>query len=747
MEIIVNVIDRMHKPIFSQSTYLGDVPEASAKGFEVLRVEATDIDAPNTDNSEIRYSILSQTPQLPSDSLFDIDPVSGVIRVNAGGLDRETAADPQVPALVFPNSGDGLRRRKREWVIPPISVTENDRGPYPLLVSQIRSTEGKVKNIYYSITGPGADQPPVNLFTMERYTGILYVTQPLDREQVAKYLLQVHAVAEGSGNAEEPVEILVNVIDQNDNAPVFSQATYQGDVPEASARDIDAPNTDNSEIRYSILSQTPQLPSNSLFDINPVSGVIRVNAGGLDREKYPEYTLVVQAADMVGEGLTGTCKVILTITDSNNNAPVFTQDSTAADPQVPALVFPNSGDGLRRRKREWVIPPISVTENDRGPYPLLVSQIRSTEGKVKNIYYSITGPGADQPPVNLFTMERYTGILYVTQPLDREQVAKYLLQVHAVAEGSGNAEEPVEILVNVIDQNDNAPVFSQATYQGDKYPEYTLVVQAADMVGVGLTGTCKVILTVTDSNNNAPVFTQDSTAADPQVPVLVFPNSGDGLRRRKREWVIPPISVTENDRGPYPLRIRSNEDKVKKIHYSITGPGADQPPVNLFTMDRDTGILYVTQPLDREQVAKHLLQAHAVAEGSGNAEEPMEIIVNVIDQNDNAPVFSQATYQGDVPEASARDIDAPNTDNSDIRYRILSQTPPLPSDSLFDINPVSGVIRVNAGGLDREKYPEYTLLVQAADMVGVGLTGTCKVILTVTVEDSAPPQFWRCENS
>lgn len=45
-------------------------------------------------------------------------------------------------------------------------------------------------------------------------------------------------------------------------------------------------------------------------------------------------------------------------------------------------------------------------------------------------------------------------------------------------------------------------------------------------------------------------------------------------------------------------------------------------------------------------------QAHAVADGSGNAEEPMEIIVNVIDQNDNKPVFSQDTYLGEVAEAS-----------------------------------------------------------------------------------------------
>ncbi|XP_028460072.1 cadherin-4-like isoform X2 [Perca flavescens] len=57
-------------------------------GFEVIKVVATDLDQPYTDNSDIRYRLMSQEPKLPSDSLFVIKP--GVIRVNAGGLHRET---------------------------------------------------------------------------------------------------------------------------------------------------------------------------------------------------------------------------------------------------------------------------------------------------------------------------------------------------------------------------------------------------------------------------------------------------------------------------------------------------------------------------------------------------------------------------------------------------------------------------------------------------------------------------------
>lgn len=53
------------------------------------------------------------------------------------------------------------------------------------------------------------------------------------------------------------------------------------------ATDADQENHDNSDLRYSILSQDPELPVPNLFLINPVTGVIRINAGGLDREVWP----------------------------------------------------------------------------------------------------------------------------------------------------------------------------------------------------------------------------------------------------------------------------------------------------------------------------------------------------------------------------------------------------------------------------------------------------------------------------
>uniref|UniRef100_A0A3P9PXL7 Cadherin-1-like n=1 Tax=Poecilia reticulata TaxID=8081 RepID=A0A3P9PXL7_POERE len=515
--------------------------------------------------------------------------------------DHDTAHSPQsdfplkdntnnleVLVLHFPSSSEGLRRKKRDWVVPPINIVENSRGPFPQFVVQIRSDADKTKKIHYSITGPGADQPPVSLFTIDRDTGALYVTQGLDREKKDRYQILVHAVMDGSASAEEPMEIFINVIDQNDSRPIF---TFLGNVAESSligfevmkvtATDADEPDSVNSDIVYRIVSQEPQQPSPSMFVINPATGAIRVSAAGLDRQKYPEYTLEVQAADMSGEGLIASTKVIISIT-----------------------------------------------------------------------------PGTELP----------------------------------AAQGGGR------------------------------------------------------------SKRDADPKIQHSSSED-MLPNLLHLPSEEGMRRRKRSWVIPPLSVAENSRGPFPLKlaqVRSDRSTVTKIIYRLRGPGADKPPVGLFLIDSDSGWLEVTQELDRENQDKYTLEALAVEEGQAEASEIIEIIVNVIDQNDNKPVFSRDTYEGEVPQSSAEgfevmtvqatDADEENSDNSDVCYRITRQEPEEPNPSMFAINMDTGLITVNATGLDREKHPQYTLTVVAADMRGEGLIGRAKVILTIT-DNSSPTKL------
>ncbi|KAL2088812.1 hypothetical protein ACEWY4_015711 [Coilia grayii] len=230
-----------------------------------------------------------------------------------------------------------LKREKRTWIMPPINIAENDRGPFPKLLVQVTVVE---ETVVFNLSGPGADQPPIGLFSIDTKTGEICVTKPLDREQQAKYELMVYGTTEDGKAVDEPMEVIIHVIDMNDNKPVFQQDLFLGSVNETTpvgfefmtvvATDADEPGNVNSDIRYAILSEDPPLPNNT-FSINPVTGGIMLNSTRLDREKVSNYTLTIQAADMEGHGLTALSKAIVTVTDSDDQEP---QD----DPTSPGSV-------------------------------------------------------------------------------------------------------------------------------------------------------------------------------------------------------------------------------------------------------------------------------------------------------------------------------------------------------------------------------------------------------------------------
>ncbi|NXV28172.1 CADH4 protein, partial [Rissa tridactyla] len=257
-------------------------------------------------------------------------------------------------------SANGLRRQKRDWVIPPINVPENSRGPFPQQLVRIRSDKDKEIHIRYSITGVGADQPPMEVFSIDPVSGRMYVTRPMDREERASYHLRAHAVDMNGNKVENPIDLYIYVIDMNDNRPEFINQVYNGSVDEGSkpgtyvmtvtANDADDSTTANGMVRYRIVTQTPQSPSQNMFTINSETGDIVTVAAGLDREKVQQYIVIVQATDMEGNlnyGLSNTATAIITVTDVNDNPPEFTTSTVTARRPCPEL----AANGVARQQK------------------------------------------------------------------------------------------------------------------------------------------------------------------------------------------------------------------------------------------------------------------------------------------------------------------------------------------------------------------------------------------------------------
>ncbi|XP_014117940.1 PREDICTED: protocadherin beta-4-like, partial [Pseudopodoces humilis] len=506
----------------------------------------------------------------------------------------------------------------------------------------------------------------------------LVLEKPLDREEHAEMSFSLIAVDGGSPPRTGKTEVKIVILDVNDNAPIFTQEVYIGEVlenmPEGSvvlmvlATDEDAGL--NGEISYELSEAVGQ--SHSTFLIDSITGEIKLTKP-LDFEAAQSHELSVRATD--GGGLSAICKVLVEVVDVNDNAPEVVVSSFSSP--LPENTAPGT-----------VVALFTVRDRDSG------ANGKISCGLEDQLFFSL------RP-----AYKNYYELVTVSA-LDREETARYILRVTAADAGSPPLTSTQTFTVDISDVNDNAPVFNQTSYtmyvrENNVPTVFVGAVSAAD-ADVGLNGKVSYSLAavqaaegpwcscVSVNSENGHVFVlrpldyerlrqtevtvSASDAGSPplranvSVRLVVLDENDNLLLSNPLQFFRVEVALEDiNDHSPFfrgnRLRIRIPETSNPGSRFPLEvardldiGSNTIQaysisPENNYFSVSygsRSNGDKYVElvleKPLDREEHAEMSFSLIAVDGGSPPKSGTIEISIIILDANDNAPTFKQDHY-------------------------------------------------------------------------------------------------------
>ncbi|XP_051529137.1 cadherin-like protein 26 isoform X2 [Myxocyprinus asiaticus] len=316
---------------------------------------------------------------------------------------RLVRADRQAKGSLCLCSTELLRRYKRSWIIDSFDIVEEYPGPFPYELGQIKLERSYL--VDFMLKGKGVDEAPKGVLSIDPKTGVIKVHCKVDFEQYNVLMLTFQARNRSNLAVDTQLGMEVNILDINDNPPVFQRKIYQVTLHEATkqgtfvvgllATDKDEPGTLNSIIDYKLISVTPST-KNAEFFIQD-SGAISFK-GCLDYEAANKYTILVEAKDR-GEvvKLSSTATIIVSMLDGNNHPPVITGQM---------------GSG-------------KVAEGTNGTSPLTIhttdADTRSTAAW--RVRYSVKGDKSGHFSIHT-DPDTNNGILTVVKPLDYEEQAE-----------------------------------------------------------------------------------------------------------------------------------------------------------------------------------------------------------------------------------------------------------------------------------------------------------------------------------
>lgn len=587
--------------------------------------------------------------------------------------------------------------------------------------------------------------------------GILVVSERIDREQlcgdVTPCSFSFEIILE---NPMELHQITVEILDINDNAPVFRKNSMSFEISESATlgSSFGLESADDPDVGVNAL-QNYVLTPNDYFILKQHSNpdgskyVEMILQKALDREKYPRLSLKLIAVDGGDPQRSGTVSIDVTVLDVNDNAPVFNQTIYRA----------------------------SVRENaPKGTYIATVNASDADSGSNGIISYSFSD--LKEYLVDIFNIDATSGVISVAGNIDFEKDKRYEMRVQARDQGglSGTGK----VVVEVADVNDNMPVINVMSFSSpvsedsppgttvaiinvkdsdsgqnglvtcsiDKHlpfriesslanyytvitesafdrevlPEYNITITATDSGSPSLSSVTTLCLKVSDVNDNAPVF--DSGTYSAYVPENNSP--GTSIFR---------VKAKDPDSG-----------QNARISYFLTETKVGEALASSYiSIDASTGVITTVRSFDFEQIKQLTFTVSAQDGGSPPLSSNATVNIHVQDQNDNAPqiLYPLQTSGSNLAEIVPRSadegylvtkvvaVDVDSGQNAWLTYRFQKAT----DRALFEVGTQNGEIRTIRQITDKDAVKQ-KLTVVVEDNGQPSRSAT--VILNVAVADSFP---------
>ncbi|KAM8764463.1 protocadherin gamma-B7-like [Rhynchonycteris naso] len=600
------------------------------------------------------------------------------------------------------------------------------------------------------------------LFNVDAESGDLLVKDRIDREQICKERgrceLQLEAVAENPLNI---FHIIVNIEDINDHAPQFHTDEINLEISESVSPGVGTilDSAKDPDISMHSLSKY-QLSPNEYFSL-----VVKDNPDGgkypelilkktLDRETQSVHHLVLTAFDGGVPPQSGTARIRILVVDANDNPPVFSQDVYRVS--IPEDVPP--GTSVLR---------VRATDLDEGLNAELTYSFLRVADKAQHVFF----------------LDSATGNIITHEPLDFEEVEKYIMDVEAKDRGSLSTR--CKVIIEVLDENDNIPeiiitflsdqiledshpgmvvalfktrdkdsrengevtcnlsknvpfkihsssnnyykLVTDRALDREQTPQYNVTITATDRGKPPLSSSTTITLHITDVNDNAPVFQQSAYL------VHVPENNPPGAS-------IARVSASDPDLGPN-----------GHVSYSIVASDLEPRAMSSYvSVSAQSGVVFAQRAFDHEQLRAFELTLQARDQGSPSLSANVSLRVLVGDRNDNAPRVLYPALGPDgsalfdtVPRAAQPGylvtkvvaVDTDSGHNAWLSYHVLQASEP----GLFSLGLRTGEVRTARALGDRDAARQRLLIaVRDGGQPPLSATATLLLVFADSLQEALP---------